>query len=77
MKYIILLIFLFGCSPEKQVPTEERTYVFIDGRKVELVSDDYGNQYIKQKTGCGTMYIPFTFPVEEEVVPRVYEAKLQ
>jgi len=68
---------LVSCSPEKQVPSEEKVYISIDGKEVELVSDDYGNQYLKQNTSCGIMYVPFTFPVEEEEIPRVYEAKMQ
>lgn len=77
MRYITLLIFLYSCSPEKQVPSEEKVYISIDGKEVELVVDDYGNQYLKQNTSCGIMYVPFTFPVEEEEIPRVYEAKMQ
>lgn len=68
---------LVSCSPEKQVPSEEKVYISIDGKEVELVSDDYGNQYLKQNTSCGIIYVPFTFSVEEEEVPRVYEAKMQ
>lgn len=69
---------LASCSPEKQVPSEEKVYISIDGKQVELVSDDYGNQYLKQiLPHNGTIYVPFTFPVEEEDVPRVYEAKIQ
>ena len=68
---------LVSCSPEKEVPSEEKVYISIDGKEVELVSDDYGNQYLKQNTSCGIMYVPFTFPVEEEEIPRVYEAKTQ
>lgn len=70
---------LVSCSPEKQVPPEEeKVYVFIDGKQVELVVDDYGNQYLKQiLPHNGIIYIPFTFPVEEEEILRVYEAKIQ
>lgn len=76
MKYLFIVIFLYSCSPEKQIPPEEeKVYISIDGKEIELVSDDYGNQYLKQNTSCGIMYIPFTFPVEEEEIPRVYEAK--
>jgi hypothetical protein len=80
MKKMVSGFFMVGllvsCSPEKQVPPEEeKVYISIDGKEVELVSDDYGNQYLKQNTSCGIMYVPFTFPVEEEEIPRMYEAK--
>lgn len=76
MKHLFIVLFLYSCSPEKQIPPEEeKVYISIDGKEIELVSDDYGNQYLKQNTSCGIMYIPFTFPVEEEDIPRVYEAK--
>lgn len=77
MKHFFITLFLCACSPEKQVPPEEKVYISIDGKEVELVVDDYGNQYLKQNTSCGIMYVPFTFPVEEEEIPRVYEAKMQ
>lgn len=79
MKWIFIILFLYSCSPEKQVPLEEeKVYISIDGKEVELVIDDYGNQYLKQiLPHNGIIYIPFTFPVEEEEIPRVYEAKIQ
>jgi hypothetical protein len=58
-----------------QEPKEETPFLTIDGKKIELVSDEYDNYYLKQNTSCGIIYIPYTFPVEEEEIPRVYEAK--
>lgn len=49
--------------------------IMIDGKRIELVSDEYDNYYLKQKTAWGIIYIPYTFPMEEEEIPRVYEAK--
>lgn len=59
-------------SPEEQ---EEHVFISIDGNPVELVIDEYENPYLKQNTDCGVIYIPFTFPTEEDEIPRVYEAK--
>jgi hypothetical protein len=56
---------------------DEVMFLTIDGKQIELVSDEYDNYYLKQNTICGTVYVPYTFPVEEEQIPRVYEAKMQ
>ena len=78
MKYFFIVLFLYSCSPEKQIPPEEeKLYISIDGKEIELVSDDYDNYYLKQNTSCGTIYIPYTLNVQEEEIPRVYEAKIQ
>lgn len=50
--------------------------ITIDGKRIELVSDEYENYYLKQYLPYGgVIYIPYTFPMEEEEIPRVYEAK--
>jgi len=76
MKYFFVVLFLYSCSPEKQIPPEEeKLYISIDGKEIELVSDEYDNYYLKQNLPYGgVVYIPYTFPIEEEI-PRVYEAK--
>ena len=54
----------------------EMLQITIDGKKIELVSDEYDNYYLKQHLPHGgVIYIPYTFPMEEEEIPRVYEAK--
>lgn len=73
----LLVSLLFGgCLSEKSVTdSEERVFINVDSHPIELVSDEYGNQYLKEKTACGILYIPFTFPTEEDDIPRVYETK--
>jgi len=79
MKYLFLTFLLFSsCFSEKLVSEEEeRVFINIDGHPVELVVDEYDNPYLKQKTACGIVYIPFTFPTEEDEIPKVYETKMQ
>jgi len=78
MAGLLASLFLDACLPKKALSKqEERVFINIDGHPVELVSDEYENQYIKQKTACGIVYIPFTFPTEEDEIPRVYEIKTQ
>lgn len=71
----LLVNMLFNsCLSEKSLPEqEERVFINIDGHAVELVVDEYDNAYLKQKTACGIVYIPFTFPTEEDEIPRIYE----
>ena len=75
----LLVSMLFNsCVTEKSVSEEdERVFITIDGHPVELVVDEYDNPYLKQKTACGIVYIPFTFPTEEDEIPKVYETKMQ
>lgn len=79
MRYLLLIFLLFSsCVLEKSViRSEGRVFITIDGHLVELVSDEYGNQYIKQKVLFDVLYIPFTFPTEDDEIPRVYETKIQ
>ena len=74
---LLLIIVLSSCtSTHIQELKEETPFLTIDGNKIELVSDEYGNYYLKQNLPQGgVVYIPYTFPVEEEEIPRVYEAK--
>ncbi len=78
MKYLFILVFLLSsCITPKSLESDEKVFIHVDGHPIELVSDEYENQYIKQKTACGIVYIPFTFPTEDENVPRIYEIKTQ
>lgn len=66
MRKLLLLVLIAGCTAKGQTEEEEKVYVHIDGKEVEIVADEYGNQYLKETTGNGYFYIPFTFPTEEE-----------
>lgn len=66
---MMVLIFV-SCSTSQEVSSEgEPAYILIDGEHVEMVSDEFGNQYLKQYTygpeGKRHMYIPFPFETEE------------
>ena len=64
---IILMFLLEGCtSGSSQDVEEEKVYIHIEGAKVELVADEYGNQYLKQFISHGAIiYIPYMGPTEE------------
>lgn len=70
----LLVSMLFNsCITEKPLSEEERVFINVDGHSIELVVDEYENPYLKQKTRCGVIYIPFTFPTEEDEIPQIYE----
>jgi hypothetical protein len=78
MKYLFILVFLLSsCITPKSLESDEKVFIYVDGHPIELVVDEYDNPYLKQKTACGIVYIPFTFPTEDENVPRIYEIKTQ
>lgn len=60
----IALIFIVSCkAPQGK---DDRIFIEIDGKKIEMVADEYGNQYLKQSTyGVYDIYIPFPFETEE------------
>ena len=60
----ILLIFVVSCkAPQKN---DDRVFIEIDGHQIEMVADEYDNQYLKQYVSDGRpIYIPFTFETEE------------
>jgi hypothetical protein len=70
MKNILLLALVFvSCKAQKEVSSdEEKTYIIVDGNHIEMVADEFGNQYLKQYFGASNapIYIPFTFETEEE-----------
>ena len=59
-----LLIFIVSCKAPQG--DDVKVFIDIDGHKVELVADEYDNQYLKQFVADGrAIYIPFTFETEE------------
>jgi len=67
MKKILLLALIFvSCKAQKDVSSEEeKTYILIDGNHVEMVADEFGNQYLKQYSSENMpVYIPFPFETE-------------
>jgi hypothetical protein len=50
--------------------------ITVDGKGIELVPDEYNNYYLKQELpNGGVIYIPYTFEMQEEEIPRMYETK--
>ena len=82
MKKLIwsLLLFFVSCKAASEIDdSQEHVYIKIDGQDVELVSDEYGNQYLKQQT-YWNMYIYVPFPFETEDIGDTlhsYEAKIK
>ena len=75
---LLVSVLFNSCISEKSLSEqEEKVFIYVDGHPIELVSDEYGNQYLREKTACGVVFIPFTFPTEDDDVPRVYETKTQ
>jgi len=70
----IPVLFLVSCkAPQKN---DDRVFITIDGHRVEMVADEFGNQYLKQSTYMHTIYIPFPFETEDVAdTLRSYEAK--
>ena len=69
----ILLVFIVSCKAPSEI-SEEKTFILIDGEHVEMVADEYGNQYLKQNG----LFIPFPFETEEVGdTLRSYQAKIK
>ena len=59
-----LALFLLSCGYKDIVKIpEEKVYIVIDSVEIEIVADEFGNQYLKQKG----LYIPYPFESEEVV----------
>ena len=62
---IVLVIAFCSCDSDAQTPPqeEEKTWIHMsDGDSLELVSDDYGNQYLKERTIHSDWYIYIPYP---------------
>lgn len=79
---ILLLLLLVSCKSTSQetITSEERVYIHMsDGDSIELVADEYGNQYLKQYSSKGgyCIYIPYPGETKEPDTLRFYNAKNQ
>lgn len=65
--FILLLLCLASCNTRAQTPEEdEKVYININGQNVELVADEYDNQYLKQYISGGAyIYIPYMGPTDD------------
>jgi ABC-type glycerol-3-phosphate transport system substrate-binding protein len=71
---------LYSCGSTAQTLPQEEEKIWIhmsDGDSLELVSDEYGDQYLKQYTyGRNYIYIPYPGETEEELdTLHFYQAK--
>jgi hypothetical protein len=72
----ILIFTMFSCNTATQPPEEEKILIHMsNGDNLELVADEYGNQYLKQNAGSVYIYIPYIGVVEETDTLRFYNAK--
>lgn len=84
MKTLVCLasLFFLSCSAPKNTQEEQQeensTYILINGEHVEMVADEFGNQYLKQMTSEENyIYVPFPFELEEEEDSlRIHQAKI-
>jgi len=74
---IAALLMLTSCGGTTAQTPEEKVYIEMsDGEKVELVADEYGNQYLKQYTyGPRCIYIPYPGETSEPDSLKFYNAK--
>lgn len=72
------LLFFVSCKATSGID-EDKTFILINGVKVEMVADEFGNQYLKEFVADGrAIYIPFPFETEEVGdTLHSYEAKLK
>lgn len=78
---LIAVILMFASrGTEAQTPEEEKVYIEMsNGDKLELVADEYGNQYLKQFTSTGgfCIYTPYPGETSEPDSLQFYNAKNQ
>lgn len=74
---MMILAGLCSCtSSSHPVPQEERIFIHMsNGDKLELVSDEYGNQYLKENAGTVYIYIPYIGETEEGDTLQFFNAK--
>ena len=60
---IVIMVMLSSCGTSAQTTPQEDEKVYIhmsNGDRLELVADEYGNQYLKQESSIGVhIYIPY------------------
>ena len=64
----LLIIALVSCksSAQRTPQEEEKVYININGENIELVADEYGNQYLKENAGTVYIYIPYPGETEDQ-----------
>jgi ABC-type glycerol-3-phosphate transport system substrate-binding protein len=74
---MLLLILLASCNVKAQTETpDEKIFIHMsNGDKLELIADEYGNQYLKENAGTVYIYIPYPGDTEESDTLHFYNAK--
>lgn len=63
----ILMIIVNSCKSTAQEVQEEKILIHMNnGDILELVADEYGNQYLRQNAGTVHIYIPYMGVTEEQ-----------
>ena len=72
------LLFFVSCKATSGID-EEKAFILIDENHIEMVADEFGNQYLKEYVTDGrAIYIPFPFETEEqEDSLRILQAKIR
>ena len=82
MIVLCIVIGISSCNATAQkepIPDDDRIWIHMsDGDSLELVSDEYGNQYLKQYTKWPHhVYIPYPGDTEEPDTLKFFNAKNQ
>ena len=75
---IAVSLMITSCGTEAQTTPDDKVYIEMsDGNKIELVADEYGNQYLKQFTSTGgfCIYTPYPGETSESDSLQFYNAK--
>jgi hypothetical protein len=64
----ILLVLFVSCKAAPQLSDpQEMLYIEVEGKKIKIIEDEYGNQFMKQSVADGRfIYIPFKDVAETE-----------
>ena len=72
-----MVLFLLSCK-HSSIPEEtEKTYITINGDRIELVWDEYDNTYMKESiSGEGYIYVPYPYEIDKDTIVTKNYAKL-
>ena len=64
----VFLVFFVSCKAAPQLSDpQDMLYIEVEGKKIRIIEDEYGNQFMKQNISDGKfIYIPFTDVAEVE-----------
>ena len=82
VKFIcVFLVFIVSCKAPQLSDPQDMLYIEVEGKKIKIIEDEYGNQFMKQSVADGRfIYIPFTDVAEVEDTSdslHAYQAKIK